>query len=118
MSRWHRREELQGSVAAFCAKAGCPLHAFSLDWGDPRWCTIGADAAADAQAQKSYAHWFSVDIDKNGILATLLYDYQSAHLVFVLGQAQDGRDVCLAGRVPPEAQCQGFRYTGVGLCAP
>ena len=100
------------SLSYFCDKVGCPLHAFSLQWGDARWCTIGAVAASDAQAQDSGAYWFSVEIDHNGVSATLLYDYTSADLVFVLGPNQT---LCLAGEMPPEAQCQLIMYTGVGL---
>lgn len=99
------------SVAAFCAKVGCPLHAFSLD-PDPEWCTIGGLDAGDAQADNSDARWFSVGIDNKGTAATLFYDWNSADLVFVLETSQGP---CLAGEVPRDAQCQGFRYVGVGL---
>jgi hypothetical protein len=87
----------------------CPLPPNSSDMG--MWCSLGAVAQAGAFVKGSFTGWQTVELIQNGQGATLFYD-ATGRLVFVLGP--DGS--CLAGRVPPEAQCQTFTDVGTALC--
>lgn len=102
------------SLAAFRATFRCPLSLSCCPLppnNTDTWCSLGAVAQAGAFVEGSFTGWQTVELIQNGRDATLFYG-TTGKLLFVLGP----NDSCLAGRLPPQAQCRTFTYVGTGMC--